>query len=215
MAAFHVRQNTVLCGLLPFLAVMLAGRSWRDRAIAGAWMIAGGIAAWGVVIAIVLWLGDLHGYFWALFVYPRIFASQGSAGDMFELVQYFFGTSLPLIVAIFGLLAAHGRYLPLTLAAIVVGVGGCLLTFHNHAHYLANVLPYVALLIGLGTQRLAQFGPGLPWFSVAAMAIMVIPSVVGRMKIVTMAPTHEPLARVAAETDRLAPENATLWSAAL
>ena len=163
IAAFHVRQNTVLCGLLPLLAVMLADRSWRDRIAAVAWMVAGGMAAWGVVIGIVLWLGDLHGYFWALFIYPRIFASQGKQEDMFQLVQFFAGTTLPLIVALFGLLAAHGRYLPLTVAAIAVGVGGCLLTFHNHSHYLVNVLPYVALLIGLGTQRLARFrrGPSL------------------------------------------------------
>ena len=130
---------------------------------------------------------------------------------MFQLVQFFAGTTLPLIVALFGLLAAHGRYLPLTVAAIAVGVGGCLLTFHNHSHYLVNVLPYVALLIGLGTQRFAQFGAGLPWLSVAAMGILLLPSAVGRVRIVTAAPTHLPFVRIAAETDRLAPEDATLW----
>ncbi|HEY4313787.1 MAG TPA: hypothetical protein VGN12_30380 [Pirellulales bacterium] len=211
IAAFHVRQNTVLCGLLPVLAVCLSDRSWRERWRAGCLMIAGGLIVWAMIVVAMAIVGDLPGYWWIMFVHPRIFASLGSAAELLDLARYFAGTSLALFWVIFALLAAERRYLPLVAGSAFIGPVGCLLTFHDHPHYLVNALPYVALLIGLGTQRLAKLGPGFPWFSVAAIGISLLPSVSGRLRIVAAEPTYLPFVQIAAEVDRVAPENGTLW----
>lgn len=130
---------------------------------------------------------------------------------MIDLIKYFAGTKLALLLIIFAPLAAQGRFMWLALATVVVGMGGCLLTMHNHPHYLANALPYVGLLIGLGTLRLRQLGPGFPWFSAAALGIILVPAAYQRTRIVAAEPTYLAMEHVAAEVDRLAPPEATLW----
>jgi len=211
ITAFHVRQNTVLCGLLPILAVSMSAQPPTQRARALLMMVAGGVVAWLAIIVVVVTFANLTDYLWMLVVDPRVFASTGTWDEMWQLSRYFAGNPLALFLVIFTGLAAQGRLFWFSLALAIIGVGGCLLTFHNHPHYFANAVPYVAVLAGLGTQRLAQFGPGLPWLATAAVAISVLPTAYGRMQIVADEPAYLELSAVAAEADSLAPQEATLW----
>ncbi len=211
ITAFHVRQNTVLCGLLPMLAVGLSPWTLRQRFRALLVMVAGGVAAWLAILALVATFADVADYFWMLVIDPRKFASLGTWDEMGQLTRHFVGTPLALMLAIFLVLAAHGRYRLFAAALAVVGVGGCLLTFRNHPHYFANALPYAAILLGLGTQRLATFGSGMAWLATAAVMITVLPASYARMQIVADEPMYLELAQVAAKADSLAPLEATLW----
>ncbi len=68
--AFHIRQNILFCGLLPLAGIVFAAPNWKARIQGALAMAAGGLASWGVIIAIMSVWGDLHGYFYITFPIP-------------------------------------------------------------------------------------------------------------------------------------------------
>jgi hypothetical protein len=209
-AAFHVRQNAILCGLMPALAVLLSGQPRKERLVALATMAGGGLGVCAFMLGLMAWIGDVEGYLYTVFVYPRAFANAGSTSEVVDLAKHFLTSPLARFMLVFAVLAADARHRLLVLAAVVVGLAGCALPMRNHPHYMANALPYVALLIGLGTRRISAAGRGLGWASVAVVAISLIPGAINRMYMTAAEPNHISLVQVAEAVDRLAPDGATL-----
>ena len=212
-AAFHVRQNAILCGLMPALAVLLSGEGVKDQLRAVAALAVGAVAVCGLMLGIMAACGDVPGYFYTVFLYPRVFADAGGADEVRLLARYFLGTSLAQFMGLFAAIAADSRYWLFVVGLIVLALASCVLPMRNHPHYLANTLPYVALLIGMGTQRLAAVSSGLGWASAAVMAAILVPAAVQRMSIVTAEPNHDKLAKVAQTVDELRPPRPRSWYA--
>ena len=150
--AFHVRQNALFSGTVPLLSILLSGQSNQAKAVGAAVMAGAAVACWGLVLALMASIGDLHGYFYTVFTYPRLYANAGESGSNLDLLLDVFQLVLPILLAILLGLTWGGRYQWLAVGAAIIGVGFCMLPQRPFPHYWANLLPTIALLIGLAMQ---------------------------------------------------------------
>ncbi|MBI2823983.1 MAG: hypothetical protein HYX69_04740 [Planctomycetia bacterium] len=210
-AAFHIRQNIVLCGVIPGLAVLVTPVGWADKLKGIGAMVAGALVGWLLILGLVLRFCDWREYFWTVFVYPRAYAAIGSMRDVIDLAIMLWRGSLPFVIVFFaGVAAASRQYRWLVVSALVVGLASCVLPMRAYIHYWGNCFPYVALLIGLGLERLERDNRPLAWVSMAALAIAFIPTAGVRVQLAYKEPSNWKLERVAAAVDRAAPAGANL-----
>jgi len=209
-AAFHIRQNIVLSGALPGLAILLAPRTMGEKVAGVISCAAGALAMWGLVLGLVYAYGDMRGYFYTVFVYPRAYASAGNWNNVVELARMLWETPLPFIMALFGLISANSRYKWLITVAAVIGILSCVLPMRAYTHYWSNSLPYVALMIGIALQRTERVDRRLAWIYTLSIAVAVLPMTSMRLLSNLYQPQTQPMVRVAEMVDLVAPDNATL-----
>ena len=211
--AFHVRQNTVFCALIPALAVWKARPPRRTLVFALGATLFGALAAWIVILALLVRVGDLNMYFWTVFVYSRSFAAVGSYAEFVQLWWHLWMSPLPVIIALFACLAASRRQDTLFVVSIVsVGLLAASCPLRVHAHYWACSFPYVALLIGIGMQRVSEIAGRLAWNLTIALALVLLPATVLQVAMSTAYYDRYDKFAVLAETvDRLVPGDGTLF----
>jgi hypothetical protein len=206
---FHVRQTALFSGLLPVLGTLLAKQPAKSKATSIAVMAGAGLVCWGLVLGFVAAVGDLHGYFYTVFVYPRLYAAGGPPGSLPSLLSRM-QESLPLLAALCLGLTAGKKYQWLAVAACVVGFFSCILPQRNFEHYWLNLMPYIALMVGVAMLE-SPAGQGKINVAVAAWLLAFgIFWTVMRLMAVSLHPTELAYERIANVTDRTAPPGATL-----
>ena len=147
--AFHIRQSTILSMIVPlYVLLRMHRRAPLQIAHSLLWIAVGGLGMWAIVIAMMLYRGDLGGYFFTTFIYVRLFAAQGVDASRPALVMDILTTSLPTITVLFFLLA----FRRVGFFAIVVAATGLACTIaspRDHTHYWVQFFPYIALLIAI------------------------------------------------------------------
>ena len=210
-AAFNTRQGTVFSAVVPLAALLMAEAPLRRKTLGIAAAGAGFLAAWLAVLGLVAWIGDLRGYYHTVFTYPRSYARLGDRGQVIELVrQLLCSTWLPVLATLFAGLSLRTRYRWLAMVALVSGFLLCLLPMRAFPHYWVNLLPAIALLVGLGLDACNRSLRGLEWIGLATVAIVVLPHADRHLRAAHAAQNYEAYVRVAAAADRLAPAGATL-----
>ncbi len=209
-AAFHIRQNIVLSGALPALMVLLAPASAMAKFRGACAGLAGGLAVWGLVLGLVLKYGDLHGYFYTVFLYPRAYAGEGSFRLVIDLAAVLWMTPLPFMMALFGYIAATPRYRWLVIASVVIGLLSCVAPMRAYSHYWINLFPYASLIFGLAAQQTETRDRRMAWVYVVVAAIAMLPITGARLLNNFMEPQTERCVRVAERVDQIAPPGATL-----
>jgi hypothetical protein len=153
--AFNVRQNQVLLGIVPVLAVLVAFRGrWRDAVRPLAAFAAGVALAWALVLGVVLVAshGALGGYVRAVFLAPAAYGrSWGEAAWLVTLLRNDLTVFLAFAVALVSLTGAH-RWLSAALTVTTVAV--MLLPMRGHPHYWVQAFPAAALLGALAVDAL-------------------------------------------------------------
>jgi hypothetical protein len=183
--AFHVRQNAVFCALIPAFAIWKAEAPLRDKAlIALGGTLLGGLLAWAVVLALVVWTGDVRMYFWTVFVYSRSYAAVGNFGEFFQLWWHLWMSPLSVVIVLFACLAAYRRQdLGFVVFIVAVALTAASCPMRVHAHYWACTFPYVALLIGIGVERMSELSGRLAGMLTAAMALLVVPATIMQLAV--------------------------------
>lgn len=210
-AAFHCRQNTVLCLLVPLAVIILSEQPARAKLRAFAWLGLGIAVAWAAIFSVVWVVSDLESYFFQVFVFPQRFAQVGGQGDRFHLLAAMGDHSLPALLgasAGLGLLGPHRR---LVLIAIPVGILTCLLPPRSHYHYWVNLFPFMAMSLLLGLPRSR---PGTWRLELVALAIFSASVFAGLLHLVPIAlsPSEtEPMDEVATWIDSHAGQGDTLY----
>ncbi|HVU85829.1 MAG TPA: hypothetical protein VHD36_00810 [Pirellulales bacterium] len=173
--AFHVRQNMVLSLFVPIFAIGQTPRPCAEKLRALATIAASGLACWAVILAAVFATGDVPMYFWTVFVYPRLYANLGAYQGNADWRWMLSSGPLPWIVAIFGILAATSRrQTAFAFVVLAVGWGAAMLPGRNYSHYWANTFPFVALVVGLGVERLAKKTSWKAWLLSAGLAVVLV-----------------------------------------
>ena len=201
--------RTPFCAqLFPILAVLVSGRPLRQRLSGLAAIVFGAMGAWAIVIAFIARFGDVSGYFWTVFVHAQKYASAGNMRDLAALAWFFWNRPLAFLMMMYATLAADRRHFWLVALLVTVGLLGWMLPMRSYGHYWGSSLPYIALLIGLGTERLADIRP-LSWASPIALAATLIPSaLLNEYQISTT--SYLPYEGLAAAAERIAPKDSTL-----
>ena len=152
--AFHVRQNQVLFGFVPVLAVLVACRGrWRDVVRPLAAFVAGVVLAWALVLGVVLVAshGAMGGYVRTVFLAPAAYGrSWDEAAWLVTLLRHDFTIFLVFAVALISLTGAH-RWLSAALGVTTLAV--MLLPMRGHPHYWVQAFPAAALLGALAVGR--------------------------------------------------------------
>ncbi|MBI2823984.1 MAG: hypothetical protein HYX69_04745 [Planctomycetia bacterium] len=209
-ATFHIRQHTVVSGLVPAVAVLLAPRPAKEKLAACGAILAGAAVMAGAVLALVAWLGDLDGYFWTVFRYPFSYVAAGRISSTSLLLTFVSQGALPFLVVLFASVAAYGRFWPLVASALVAGAISCIAPMHGLGHYCVSTFPYITLFIGLALERIARIDLRLTWSLAAALAVGSTVGAATRMYTAYADPTYLTFLKVAEAIDRMAPPDATL-----
>jgi len=160
----------------------------------------------------VLWIGDLHGYFYTVFQYPFGYAGAGGEKQFIDLwLRYGFAqTPLPLFVFLSAALALHGRYRWLVAGSLLVGIAHCLLPKREFPHYWCNLFPFVALYMGIALQRNFIRASSVRWTIVGAVFFMGMFGAAASLYQAQQSATYDVLETVAETADRTAPPGSTL-----
>lgn len=157
--AMHCRQTGILLSVIPCIAIVGTGLSFRRKGeLAVVGLIGAGIA-WGMILALCFSIGNLNGYFDATFMAPRRY-SQHRLGALVE-TAYFFGATYRS--SAIGLLAVGTmigslrlRSTPLIGIVAFVTVLQILLPSRQHQHYVIQMLPLLAVTVQSSIGRLSE-----------------------------------------------------------
>jgi hypothetical protein len=155
---FQSRQNTLLGGAVLALAILMSSQSLRRKLLDLAWVALGFGLGLAVLLMIVATWGDLRGYFYVVFVYPKNYAK--ATYQTLPQMIYSFGVLFKFLwVQVFGLILVilccllrfdktfKKRRIPIFLAAATLsGIFICLAPLKAYSHYWASLVPFVALL---------------------------------------------------------------------
>ncbi len=208
--AFHVRQNTLLCGLLPLFTLLQAQGSPAKKLLGILSMAAGSLLGFALIAGLMLWMGDLRGYLWTTFAYPQSYASVGGEGVVVALLDLFWSGPMSPILGVFACLAATRKNRAFVLCLLVVGIVDCLLPRRHYGHYWVNSFPYVAVIIGLGIERIAKADFPAAWALPAGLAFALLPAVGFRTHADYQHPEYYRFLEIAETADKVAPPGATL-----
>jgi len=210
VVVFHIRQNVVLAGVLPAAVVALSAGPWSRRVLGLGVAALAGLICWGAVLLLMLWIGDLHGYFYAVFLYPFGYAKAGGGIDLMRLWLGFGPTPLPTLLFLFVALALHGRYRWLVAASLLVGLANCMLPRREFTHYWCNLFPFVALYMGIVLQRDFIRPSSLRWAIFGAVFLAGMLSAATSLYVADKIPAYDSFKNVAETVDRTAPPGSTL-----
>jgi hypothetical protein len=207
---FHIRQNAALAAILPLLAIFYCNES-RSRKIAGLAIFAAVAAAcWGAILLWIWRIGDLHGYFYTVFEYPRLYAQNGSVDDLFDLVDNVLQSHLPLVLFLSAGIALLGEYRRPVIASLIVVTVMTILPMRSSGHYWVSWFPFVAIYIALALESPAISWMGARWAGTWAIILISAIGGIDHLRAVAQTPTYAALLRLDELTERLAPPNATL-----
>lgn len=210
--AFHVRQNTVVSLLIPMFSLCQASHTLKRFFCGVTFIVLGGLATWACVLGLVLVMGDLRAYFWNVFIYPREYAAAGSFTEFLYLWWHLWTSPLSIIIALFACLAACRRQ-DLFLVAIVIAVGlfSASCAMRTHYHYWVGSFPYIALLVGLGTQRANESAARVAWGLTGCLATFLIPAALMQIVMCSLfTERHSVYTNIAEKLDSLLPCDRTL-----
>jgi hypothetical protein len=210
VVAFHIRQNVLPAGVLPAAVVAFSRQPWSRRALGLGAAALAGLICWGAVLLLVLWIGDLHGYFYTVFVYPFGYAKAGGGRDLIKLWFLFAQTPLPLFLFLFAGLGLLGRYRWLVAGSLLVGIAHCMLPRREFPHYWCNLFPFVALYMGIALQRDFIRSWSFRWTIVGAVFLTGMLSAAASLYDAHKSPTYNFFKSVAETVDRTAPPGSTL-----
>lgn len=210
--AFHVRQTALLCVVVPGLAVLMADRAVAEKLRALGAIVGGGLLAWLPILGFVYRIGDLRMYAWTVFVYPRAFAQSGSSAKLFDLLDFWWQGPLPFLLLLFMGVAMRTRRDVLFVVAIAaVGLCTAISPMRYHMHYWSSSFPYLALITGMGMERLSATLPQVAWSMTAALGLVCVPAIATQMSEAVTYDRYQTFADIAQAADNLAPERATLF----
>jgi hypothetical protein len=208
--AFHIRQNAALGGLLALAAIVRAGEPLHRKIRALALFAAVTALCWGAIILWIWRIGDLSGYFYTVFEYPRLYARNGSYRELIYLVGFFLQTQLPLLLIFSAAIAALGGLrwpviISLSLAIIMI-----MLPLRAEGHYFVSLFPFVAIYIALGLENFAIHWPRARWAGVWTVLLVGVIGAADEFHNVMDLPTYSSVQSLANTAEALAPPNATL-----
>jgi hypothetical protein len=207
---FHIRQNAVLAAILPLLAILQTDESIR-RKIGGLALI-GAVAAvcWGAILLWMLRAGDLHGYLYTVFEYPRLYARNGSLHEWVDLVDNCLQTHLPLTIFLSAAISMLGEYRKPVIISLAVVVMMTLLPMRASAHYWVSWFPFVAIYIALSIESPAIAWEGARWAGAWAIILLGAFGGIDHLRNVAQRPTYFPLLILEHLTESVAPPDSTL-----
>jgi hypothetical protein len=210
VAAFQIRQNTVVAAILPISAVAFAPASWRRKALGASAAILGAAVCFGIVLLVVLRFGDLHAYYNTIFLYPRRYAQAGSFRNVLYLLAHWPTAALPALLLWFLVPARRGGNGRFAIACVAVGLILCNVPKRPYDHYLDNLFPFLALLTGLALQRAAM--PSVRARRASAIAILAVGILYAAIRLQTVEErcNYPYIEKVAQAADNAAPSGSTL-----
>jgi hypothetical protein len=155
--SFHVRQNTVLFGLVPLYELVTRGtREARWRALGHC--IGGAMVAAIPIISFVALRSSLHEYLRVTFLDPRRFVAASGPWESAHLLWWFLGTELSVVLCLFGPWAIHKGPRSLILGALAVSVVVCVSPNKPYHDYMVSLVPAAGLvmLVALDGEDLRQ-----------------------------------------------------------
>ena len=151
--AFHARQTAALLGAPCLVALALSEESPRRKLEGLALLAAGALVAWAAVIALVLAVGDLRGYLYAVFVAPGRYAGQPRG--LIELVSEFRnGWTTFVILGAAGFLAVVSRVRLFAVTVAAATLAATVAPMRAHLHYWEQVIPGLVLLAHMAAREL-------------------------------------------------------------
>ncbi|MGD1276465.1 MAG: hypothetical protein ABR964_04495 [Tepidisphaeraceae bacterium] len=211
VVAFHIRQNAAVAAVVPLASVGFSPQPWRQKALGIAAMAMAALLCWALVLLLVISIGDLHGYFYVVFTYPRVYAQAGGKTELVALASYGANTLLPLVALLFAGLALLGKHRWFVAGLMVVGIALCPIPWRGFPHYWVNLFPFVALCMGIGLQRQTIPAANLRWTITAAISLAVILSAAAALYETYLLPSYIGFQKLAAIADQVAPPGSTLF----
>lgn len=160
--AMHCRQTGILLGLVPLAAIAGSSLNVRRQCELAVVGLLGAVIAWGAILALCSWIGNLDGYFDATFLAPGRY-SQRRFGAFLE-TAYFFGATyrssavgLLVIGTMIGTLQLRSTLLigVATLVTVLLIIAPA----RQHQHYVIQVLPLLAVTVQASIARLSEISP--------------------------------------------------------
>jgi hypothetical protein len=142
----HMRQNTLLFGLVP-LHELLRSPSSRERWRALGLSAAGAAVTFVPLAAFIALTTDLHEYLNVTFALPGRFAAASNRLDALSLLRSFSGTELSIVLCLFTPWAFLRGPRSLVLLAVTVSFAVCVSPNRAYPHYLASLIPVAGFFI--------------------------------------------------------------------
>ncbi|MCU0961542.1 MAG: hypothetical protein MUF48_15710 [Pirellulaceae bacterium] len=210
-AAFHCRQNAVLCALVPLAVISLAEQPLRAKLRAVAWLGCGGVTAWVAIFGVACIVSDPQSYFFQVFVFPRRFAQVGGAAERFCLVATMGDNSLPALLGVAVGLGLIGPCRRLVLIAIPVALLMCLAPPRSHYNYWVLLFPFLTMSLLVGLPRDHPRTPHLELVALAVFSVSVFAGLLETIPIARSPSETAPMAEVATWIDDHASPGDTLY----
>lgn len=207
---FNVRQNSLLSAGVPMLAALATGSAFGRKALAVACAAAGFVAAEALLLAAAAPWMDLAGYADTVLRYPRRYAMQSNAVGVVILLWELVRRDLFLMLCVLLPTAALPGMRVVIPAAALAAFAGCVSPLKPYAHYWANLIPVLGLMLTAAlSSRAVMTAAARRWAAVGVSAFVVIAA----LSHVGIGRRHDPRAladAVAAEIHRAAVPGDTL-----
>ncbi|MGA3066805.1 MAG: hypothetical protein ABSF29_08165 [Tepidisphaeraceae bacterium] len=210
VVTFNIRQNAVLAGVLPLAAVWLARESLRRKIEGIALMALAAAVCWGLVLLLLLRIGDLHGYFYTVFQYPHRFLGVYPFGSAIRLPRHIFFALSPLALVPLWLLARRSGHPWFIFSSLLVGVAVCILPNRPWTAYWVNLFPFLSLQCALLLRRQSIGSLSAQWIAVSALLLLGIANVGYQFIHVRQSMSTLFYQQVAARADQLAPPRSSM-----
>jgi hypothetical protein len=210
VVTLHIRQNAAIAGILP-LTAMLYSRESPGRKIGGlAILCAVAAICWGMILLWITRVGDLHGYFYTVFEYPRLYAHDGSLSQVLDLFIAGLQTPLPYLVLVFAGIALFGEYRWPVIISVILAAVTTALPLRGSEHYWVGWFPFIAIYIALALQSRLIPRSGLRWAGTGSIFLVGAIGAAMRLPDVATDPRYKRLSYLQQYTDTLVPPGSTL-----
>jgi hypothetical protein len=209
----HIRQTSLFAAVLPLLAMLYSAEPPKRKVRALAILACCAAICWGAILIWIARAGDLHGYFYTVFVYPRFYARMGSITSPIHLLAALFLTHLPLIFFFSVAIAILGKYRRPVLLSLPVGMVMISLPLRGSgfAHYWVSLFPFIAIYIALAVQSPLIPLPAVRWTATLALLFAGFGTDLYQVYLIGKKNGYADLLAVDAEVQKAAPKNSTLF----
>jgi hypothetical protein len=211
VVTFHIRQNAVITAVLPLAAMLCSQESRQCKIRALAIAAAAGAICWSAILIWVWRIGDLRGYAYTVFKYPRLYAHCGSLSAPIHLFPILFLTHLPLLFFFCAAIAMLGKFRRAVILSLVVAAMMIALPMRGSGfgHYWAGFFPFIAVYLALAMESSALSAAGR-WVMVGAILFAAAGTGIYHLFLITKTHTYADLLQVDAKIESLVPPNSTL-----